>query len=213
MMMLIMIVTGCGSEKKDSKELIDPNASSLTLQVDEIIDDRYVVQIPQFISEINSETINDINYDIDNLLVDMYERLSESKDKTPEIRLITSESEKYLQVVAMYVDYPLVGSDGDVVSYNYVRDEDIRLYMSDALIRAGITLDDLKNKIIEEYYLINEEIADNITVHGATVDGFIIEENDVIFYGNINVSEEDIDHWSYIFEYSFNEEKLRIIEE
>lgn len=210
----LCLLTGCSDATvEENAELIDPNTSSMKLLVDETIDDRYKVQIPIFESTIGSEVIDDINRDIDMLLVSMYERDMEDEDKTSDIRTIIDDSSKYLQAVVMYVEYPLLGSDGDVVSYNYVRDEDKRLTLSDALIIAETTLDDLKNEIVEVYYAMNQDSADELSIYGMTVDGFIINEAEAIdFYGNIDISVNASEPWSYIFRYSCDEGYMELLE-
>ena len=240
--MIAGCMTGCSGTKnadnKDENALIDidPAASSMVLAVDEVIDGKHPVQIPRYESTIDSQVIEGINSDIDKLLMPVYERYLEadaerskevdsendtennsennSEDAViPDIRTILDESDKYLQAVVMYVEYPLLGSDGDVVSYNYVRAEDRVLTLSDALIRAETTLDDLKNEIIEVYYILNQDTEEMLSIYGITVDGFIINEDSSIdFYGNIDISVNAEEPWSYIYRYNNGSGEMELIE-
>lgn len=216
--MAAIILTGCGSsDYKENVTTVSASDSSLSLCIDEIIDNKYVVQIPEFASVSQSKVIDDINEDISSLLIPVYESYMEGGKKVPEIKTILSESDKYLQAVSAYVEYPLLGSDGDVVSYNYVRDEDRRVTLSDALIMSDTTLDDLKNTIFDVYYhMVQKETIDSDSefdaIFGITVDGFIINEDDSLdFYGNIDISSNGNDPWSYIYKYNNINENLEIL--
>lgn len=214
--MAALFLAGCSAAGSgENTENVFSYETDVSLSVDECIDDKYVVQIPEFSAVPESSTIDDMNSDIDSLLVSMYEADMDTGDKIPEIKTEIYESEKYLQAVVMYVEYPLLGSDGDVISYNYQRDDNRRLTMSDALIMSDTTLDDLKNIIIDRYYsmepssdmdVFNTELA---AVYGITVDGFIIKEDGSIdFYGNIDISINGDEPWSYIFKYNAQTDEL-----
>lgn len=209
---ICFVLTSCQEEKTTNvKQTIAPTDTSLHMEISETLKDRYIIQIPRFSCTKNSEAINDINTDIDTLLTTLYKNTDNNPDTTPEIRTTNFTSDHYLQSVVYYVEYPLLGSDGDVTSYNYDRINDTRIMLSDALVIAETTLDDLKDEIVDAYSSSTNN-TENSAIYGITVDGFTLtDDNHITFYGNIDISENEKNPWSYIFSYDYQTKAFSII--
>lgn len=209
---LVSMFAACGCRETKSEETVSyaPEDSAVSFSVQTKIDG-HPVEIPVFSSVHESTQLAEINREIDDTLGTLYEKDKDSAEITPEIRTDLYENPKYLQALCRYVEFPLVGGQGDVVSYNYDRVHDKQITLTDALILKETTLDDVRQAVTDSCLREKDLLDKEITVYGVTVDGFVLdEENHCDLYGNIDFSLNGKTQWSYIYRYEFENGTLEI---
>lgn len=204
---------GCSAEKQEDTKELSRDDTSVAFQISESVNG-HTVQIPRFESKVDSTVVQELNQDISNLLVDLYDRAMADDTTDPMVVTDVFDGERYLQTVSRYVEYPLLGADSDVVSYNYDRIKDKRLFLSDALLLSDITLDDLKQEILDVYLTSEEARQQEVAVYGMTVDAFHIQESgQVTYWGKLVISKNEQEPWGYTFSYDFGTQMVTLMKE
>ncbi len=193
----------CGEEPEKSQDVtLNIEDTTLTLSVDEMAG-THPLQIPEFHSEVESEVVPALNQDITDLLMPLYEQ--DEEEKEPQIVTELYDNARYLQAVVQYVEYPLVGGNGDVITYNYDRIYDKRVTLTDALILCQTTLDDVRQNVIDSFLQSEKASEKETAIYGVTVDGFVLDEKDVCtFFGNIDLCFGSDTPWSYVYAYDYS---------
>lgn len=207
----LLFLTGCGKQtaQTTTREMqYEAEASAISYCVN-LEQDGHLVQIPEFVSEHESAVLEEINQEIADTIGVFYEEDKTQTEVCFEAVTDVYETSEYLQVVVRYVEYPLVGGYGDVISYNYDRIQDKRLTLTDALVENQTTLDDVRQMVID--VCLKQLAEKEITIYGATVDGFSMDENhNCKFYGNVDLCDETQAHWSYIYCFDYETQTVSI---
>lgn len=211
-----ILLCSCGTESGDNEKQqisLTKEDTVINLQVDETVNG-HPVQIPKLESKVQSKVVDAINYDIDFLLMDLYNKALEKEDIDPQVKTTIYDENQYLQIICRYVEFPLLGCYGDVVSYNYDRIKDERLMLSDALVLSGTTLDDLKQEIVDNYLKLDEIKETDAAIYDITVNAFRILDKDVIeYWGKLTVSFNEQTPWGYTYIYNFETKELTVLQE
>lgn len=209
----MIFLCGCGSHtvsEQTEQVTYKPEDSSVTYAV-QTEEHGYPVQIPSFASVHESSAIGEINQEIEDLLTALYKKDQDSEVTHPQIVTEVYENDRYLQAVSRYVEYPLVGGYGDVASFNYDRIHDKKLTLTDALVMKQTTLDDVRQMVTDSALNQKEPAEKEISIYGVTVDGFSLDENDqCTFYGNADLCLDGSTQWSYIYEFQYDTQTLKI---
>ena len=172
--------------------------------------DAHPVEIPEFHSEHESAVVAQLNQEIEDQLMKLYAD-DKSTDQIPEIETEFYTNDQYLQAVCRYVEYPLVGGYGDVVSYNYDRIHDKQITLTDALVAKQTTLDDVRQMVTDSCLQTAELAKDGASIYGVTVDGFVFdEEENCAFYGNVDISMDGASPWSYVYRFEYESQTVTI---
>lgn len=204
---------GCSAgEHKDQKQAektYAPEESGLTYAL-QTETDAHRVEIPVFQSENESAAVAQLNQEIEDQLMSLYED-DKSTEKIPEIETEFYVNDQYLQAVCRYVEYPLVGGYGDVVTYNYDRIHDQQITLTDVLVTKQTTLDDVRQMVTDSCLQTAELAQTGASIYGVTVDGFVLDEEDnCAFYGNVDISMDGASPWSYVYRFGYETQTVTI---
>lgn len=108
------------------------------------------VQIPKFVSDVQSEALDTLNAEIEPLIT-VYEEAKRNVLKWPEIFTHTYESDDYLQAVVEYLEMPSLDLDYNIKTFNYDKKNDKALQISDALSMCKYS-EAKFGKLVEELY-------------------------------------------------------------
>ena len=199
---LLVSLCACGEKSEEKTDVtLNKEDTTLVFSIDEMVG-THPVQIPEYHSKVQSEVVSELNQDIKDLLLPIYEQ--EGSEKEPQILTTIYDNDRYLQAVVQYVEYPLVGGNGDVTSYNYDRIKDKRVTLTDALILSQTTLDDVRQMVIDAFLLTGKATENETAIYGVTVDGFVLDEKDAcVFFGNIDLCFGNDTPWSYVYAYDY----------
>ncbi|MDR0986862.1 MAG: hypothetical protein LBL98_04105 [Ruminococcus sp.] len=115
------------------------------------------------------------------------------------IRSFTYETDKYLQIIATSISYPIYGYDPYTYSWVYDRTAKKYVHLSDALIEDGLTeseiIEDAEKLYAPEYY--------DIFLFGGKVLGFYMADDNtrsyIIYMNLVNPAAEE---WQYLMTYT-----------
>lgn len=204
---------GCstGAQKSTDQEAktYAPEESNLGYAI-QTETDAHPVEIPVFQSKNESAVVAQLNLEIEDQLMSLYED-DKSTDQIPEIETELYTNDQYLQAVCRYVEYPLVGGYGDVVTYNYDRIHDKQITLTDALVTKQTTLDDVRQMVTDGCLQTAELAQTGASIYGVTVDGFVFgEEGNCAFYGNVDISMDGASPWSYVYRFEYETQMVTI---
>ncbi len=133
------------------------------------------VQIPKFVSDEQSDAIDKINADIEPLIT-VYNEAVDNVLKWPEIFTHQYESEEYLQAVVEYQEMPSLDLDYNVITFNYDKENDKALQISDALEMAEYS--EAKFKSLVEKLYDDSDVGGELKKY--EINGFYISESGIV---------------------------------
>ena len=164
-----------------------------------------IVEIPCFMSDVDSDVVTELNDQIQSDLMPTYEEGMEDERWT-EIKSYVYSDDHYEQVLVTGVTYPIYGTDGDIFSYVYDKDNQKAVSLTDAFTDAKTTEDELKQAIITAY----EELSTGMTVKDIQFGAFRYTKHGIHFYPILTLSAEGADDWNHFSEYCMDDQTLKL---
>ena len=155
-----------------------------------------IVEIPEFKSDIECAAVDQLNEQIEKDLMPIYEQGMEDGN-WPEIMSYVYSDENYEQVITTGITYPNYGTDGEVFSYVYSKADQSMVTLADAVLSAGTTEEELKQKITEAY----ETLETDMELKEVNVAAFRYTKDGVHFYANLTAYAEGADDWKWFGEF------------
>lgn len=114
-----------------------------------------------------------------------------------EIRTYPFTDDKYLQMVSTYVTYPSYGTDGNITSYNFDKEENKFMALDDVINDANLTREDISEGIKELF----EPEAEGDFVSEVSTTGFLIQNGYTQFLNEVTVENPEAEPWVYFYSY------------
>ena len=125
-----------------------------------------------------------------------------------EIKSYPFTSDKYLQIVTTYIEYPIYGTDGNITSYNFDKKANKFMALSDVMDGLGLTNDSIAQKVKELYV----PASPTMSVKEVNPTGFLMRQGTLGLYTEflleVTIDDSESGPWIYFYGYSPELNKL-----
>jgi len=143
---------------------------------------------------------------VDFIVGDFYRKYEKNKDSDSwvDIRSYPFTSDDWLQIVTTLNEFPIYGTDGEIVSFNYDRKNKRYLTMVDMMALQGFDIKTLEAKVKQHFIPgYPGQTIDNVKGKGFLV----MPGGDVLILIEADVDTPGADEWTYFFAYSLNDDQ------
>lgn len=187
----VCVLSGCGGAGE----------TAIIMSRQSYDEDGSIVEVPKFVSEGKSSSIDKLNVSVSNSLANYvrgYGGVTDDTYEWYEIKSYPVSSEDYLQVVVTAVAYPNYATQGEAFSFNYDKKNDSILTLADALASFGSDTNDELDNIgaLFEPYAYEGDIYSH-----AVPCGFIIQNSGVIMIVRVFCRNELASDYDALFVY------------
>lgn len=132
---------------------------------------------------------------------------NDSDDFQIEIKTYPFTDKRMIQLIITQILYPNYGTEGDIMSYNFDKDNNERITLDAMFERLNISQDAIekgaKNSFVSER---GKEYVDKVEVQGFRY----IDDNSADFFLKIFVINPDADPWDGLYKYSYTPKEQKL---
>lgn len=173
------------------------------IMVDQIYDGDFIIEVPAFASgQLDSsqrddalEALNAAIISFSNSAYDPY--IINDGVFWSELKAYPYTSSSYVQIIMTKIEYPIYGTDGEIMSFNYEFQNDVIITLEDAISANDIDTAQIKRELSNSGLL-----SDTQSVVELTISAFrILDDGNADFYITAFIGSSQTDGWDSIFVY------------